>query len=133
MMRRSECITAVMVLASAGGDTARAAESARAGRVTYEAIVGRLQRKMRNIRSLPTRNRSIDDACVWRVTWPVALKATTCIKILASELNGSPSKNYSNSQALKKIRLRAWYQADLRQLDECPRCTITRPFSGDAM
>src|ERR1700730_6489431 len=53
MMRRSECITAVIVLvivlASTGRDAASATTSASAASVTFEAIVRRLQRRMRNI------------------------------------------------------------------------------------
>ena len=50
-MRRSECMTAVMVLASAGtAGSASAAESASADHVTFDAIAERFQREMWNIR-----------------------------------------------------------------------------------
>ena len=54
MTRRSECITAVMVLAAAGAGDASAAANARADRATFDAIVERFQREMWNIRSLLT-------------------------------------------------------------------------------
>jgi hypothetical protein len=47
--RRSECITAVMVLASANDGAANAKETASAGRVSFDAIVERCQRELWNI------------------------------------------------------------------------------------
>ena len=52
-VRRSACITAVMVLASASDGSASAAESASA-LVTFDAIENRFRREMWNIRSLLT-------------------------------------------------------------------------------
>ncbi len=52
-VRRSACITAVMVLASASEGSASAAESASA-RVTFDAAANRFQREMGNMRCLLT-------------------------------------------------------------------------------
>src|SRR6202040_4141733 len=61
--RRSECITAVIVLASTGADSA--AESASADSVTFAGMEERNQRKMWNIRLSPDvklfKDRSIAD------------------------------------------------------------------------
>jgi hypothetical protein len=55
MVRRSECITAVMVLVPAAkAGVANIAESAIAGTVNFDANVERSQRELWNIRSLLT-------------------------------------------------------------------------------
>src|SRR5438105_13201157 len=53
MMRKSECITAVTVLASAIEHTVSAAESASADSVIFDALVGRFQWEIWNIRLSP--------------------------------------------------------------------------------
>ncbi len=53
MVRRSECITAVMVLPAASEGVARASESATTDNATLGAIVGSFQREMWNIRLSP--------------------------------------------------------------------------------
>src|SRR4051794_33010846 len=53
MIRKSECITAVIVLASAIEDTVSAADSASADSVMFDVIVGRFQCERWNIRLSP--------------------------------------------------------------------------------
>jgi hypothetical protein len=52
--RKSECITAVMVLVAANAGLASAAESAMEAKVNFDVYVERSQRGLRNIRSLLT-------------------------------------------------------------------------------
>src|ERR1700730_4974651 len=82
--RRSECITAVMVLASTRADNASAAESAKAesvsaDSVTFAGIVERAQREMWNIRLSPDVKLFKDQSfAVHRVSYLGALTRCNC-------------------------------------------------------